>query len=49
LFIFSFATLGLELRAYTLGHSTSPSPTPFLWVFFEIGFLELFAHDGFKL
>jgi hypothetical protein len=37
--------LGLELRAYTLSHSTSP----FLWwVFFKIRFHELFAWTGFK-
>jgi hypothetical protein len=32
--------LGLELRTYTLNHSTSP----FLGFFFELGSHELFAH-----
>jgi hypothetical protein len=39
LFIF-FAVLGLELRAYSLSHSTSP--------FLVIGSLALFAQVGFK-
>jgi hypothetical protein len=34
-----FAVLGLELRAYTLRHSTSPI---FVKVFFKIGSHELF-------
>jgi hypothetical protein len=39
------AILGLELRAYTLSHSTSPV---FLMEFFEIESLELFALAGLK-
>jgi hypothetical protein len=39
-FVFCFAVLGLELRAYTLSHSTSPF---FTVGFFEIGSLKLFA------
>jgi hypothetical protein len=35
-----FAVLGLELRAYTLSHSTSPI---FVMDFFEIGSPELFS------
>jgi hypothetical protein len=46
LFFFFFAVLGLELRAYTLSHSTSPV---FLMGFFEIGCGELFAQVGFEL
>jgi hypothetical protein len=43
-FVF-LAVLGLELRAYTLSHSTSP----FLWRFFSRwGVTELFAQAGFK-
>jgi hypothetical protein len=41
-----FSVLGLELRAFTLSHSTSPI---FVKVFFEIGSHELFARAGFKL
>jgi hypothetical protein len=37
--------VGLELRAYTLSHSTSP----FIEGFFEIESLELFSWAGFKL
>jgi hypothetical protein len=37
---FFFAVLGVELRAFTLSHSTSPF---FVKVFFEIGSYELFA------
>jgi hypothetical protein len=44
-FIF-FAVLGLELRAFTLSHSTSPS---FVMGFFEIGSCELFVWAGFEL
>jgi hypothetical protein len=33
-FFFFFVVLGLELRAYTLNHSTSPLPHPF----FVMGF-----------
>jgi hypothetical protein len=44
-FFFFLAVLGLELRAYTLSHSTSP----FLVMgFFEIGSHELFAWAGFE-
>jgi hypothetical protein len=39
-FFFSLVVLGLELRAFTLSHSTSPI---FVMGFFEIGSLELFA------
>jgi hypothetical protein len=38
--------LGLELRAYTLSHSTSSF---FVKGFFQIGLLELFAWAGFEL
>jgi hypothetical protein len=44
-FIF-FAVLGLELRACTLSHSTSPF---FVMSFFEIGSCDLFAWAGFQL
>jgi hypothetical protein len=45
-YLFIFAVLGLELKAYNL----SPSTSPFLrWVFFEIGSHKLFAHTGFEL
>jgi hypothetical protein len=44
-YFFCFAVLGLELRAYTLSHSTSPV---FLMEFFEIESLELFALAGLK-
>jgi hypothetical protein len=44
-FLFRFAVLGLELRAYTLSHSTA---LDVLGVF-EIGSHELFAQAGFKL
>jgi hypothetical protein len=40
------AALGLELRACTLSHSTSPFSEGF---FFEIGSHKLFAQAGFKL
>jgi hypothetical protein len=43
-FSFLFAVLGLELRAFTLSHSTNPI---FCDGFFEIGSLELFAWAGF--
>jgi hypothetical protein len=39
------AVLGLELRAYTLSHSTSPF---FVMRFFKIGSLELFTPAGFE-
>jgi hypothetical protein len=42
---FFFSVLGLELRAYTLSHSTSPF---FVRGFFEIGFCELFAWASFE-
>jgi hypothetical protein len=38
--------LGLELRAFTLRHSTNPI---FVNCFFVIGSHELFAHDNFQL
>jgi hypothetical protein len=37
--------LGLEFRAYTLNHSTSPF---FVMGVFEIGSLELFDQAGFE-
>jgi hypothetical protein len=40
-----FAVLELELKAYTLSHSTSPF---FVMGFFEIGLLELCAQASFK-
>jgi hypothetical protein len=40
LFIYLFAVLGFELRAYTLSHFTSPFYDGFF--FFEIGSRELF-------
>jgi hypothetical protein len=40
-YLFIFAVLGLELRAYNLSHSTSP--------FLEKGSCELFALAGFEL
>jgi hypothetical protein len=43
---FFFVVLGLELRAFTLNHSTSPT---FCKGFFEIGSHELFAQVGFEL
>jgi hypothetical protein len=46
LFIYLFiAVLELELRAYTLNHSTSPF---FVKGFFKIGSRELFAQGGFE-
>jgi hypothetical protein len=46
-FFLSFlAVLGLELRAYTLSHSTSAFF--FVMDFFEIGSQELFARAGFE-
>jgi hypothetical protein len=41
-----FAVLGLELRTYTLSHSTSPF---FVLDFFEIGSCKLFAWTDFEL
>jgi hypothetical protein len=38
--------LGLEFRAYTLSHSTSPSF--FMKGFFKMGSLKLFAWAGFE-
>jgi hypothetical protein len=46
LFFFFFAVPGLELRAYTLSHSTSPF---FVIGVFKIGSRELFALAGFEL
>jgi hypothetical protein len=40
-----FALLGLELRAYTLSHSTSPF---FVMGFFQIESHELFAQAAFE-
>jgi hypothetical protein len=47
LFCFVLVILGLELRAFTLSHSTSPIFV--LVFFFEIGSRKLFAQDGFEL
>jgi hypothetical protein len=44
-FFFFFAVLGLELRTYTLSHSTAP----FMMVFFEVGSRRLFAQAGLEL
>jgi hypothetical protein len=44
-FFFFFAVLGLELRAFTLSHSTSPI---FVKGFSREGFAELFAQAGFE-
>jgi hypothetical protein len=41
-----FAVLGLELRAFTLSHATSPIFCD--RVFFEIGSCKLFAWAGFE-
>jgi hypothetical protein len=41
-----FAVLGLELRTYTLSHSTSPF---FVLDFFEIGSFKLFAWKDIEL
>jgi hypothetical protein len=38
--------LGLELRAYTLSHSTNPF---FVMGFLRVGTLKLFAQAGFEL
>jgi hypothetical protein len=45
LFCFVFVVLGLELRAYTLSHSTSPI---FVKIFSRLDLEELFARAGFK-
>jgi hypothetical protein len=45
-FFFSFAVLGLELRAYTFSISTSPF---FVMGVFQIGSHELFDQDGLGL
>jgi hypothetical protein len=42
---FFVAVVGLELRAFTLRHTTSPI---FVKGFSRQGFLELFAQAGFK-
>jgi hypothetical protein len=42
--LFFFSVLGLELRAFTLSHSTSP----FVLGIFKIGSLELFASADFE-
>jgi hypothetical protein len=42
---FFFPVLGLELRAYTLSHSTIPF---FVMGVFEIGSPKLFSRAGFK-
>jgi hypothetical protein len=43
--LFFFAVLGLELRAYTFSHYTSPF---FVMGVFEIVSHELFAQGGFE-
>jgi hypothetical protein len=43
--LFFLVVLGLELRAYTLSHSTSPS---FVMGFFEIGSHQVFSWADFK-
>jgi hypothetical protein len=43
--LFVFSVVGLELRAYTLSHSTSPFGE---MDFFKIGFYKLFPQAGFK-
>jgi hypothetical protein len=45
LFLFFFAMLGFELRAYILSYSTCPI---FVMGIFEIGSHELFAWAGFE-
>jgi hypothetical protein len=45
-FFIYFAVLGLELKAYTLSHSTSPF---FVMGFYEMGSHKLFAQAGFEL
>jgi hypothetical protein len=45
--VFFFLVLELELRAFTLSHSTSPFFCDFFF-FFEIGSLKLFAWSGFE-
>jgi hypothetical protein len=42
---FFFAVLGLELRAFTLSHSTSPI---FVKGFSRQGLMKLFAQAGFE-
>jgi hypothetical protein len=44
-YLFIFAVPGLELRAYTLSHSTSPT---FVKGFTRYGLAELFVLAGFK-
>jgi hypothetical protein len=45
-YYYYYVALGLELRAFTLSHSTSQI---FCDGFFELGFHELFAWADFKL
>jgi hypothetical protein len=45
-FLFFFLGLGLELRAFTLSHSTNPI---FVKGFSRQGLMELFAPAGFEL
>jgi hypothetical protein len=47
LFVVVFAILGLEFRAFTLIHSTSPI-FGFFFFFFEIGSHKPFAWAGLK-
>jgi hypothetical protein len=49
IYFFFFVVLGLELRAYTLSHSTSPFFFVCVLGIFEIGSCELFALAGFEL
>jgi hypothetical protein len=44
-FFYFLAVLGLEVKAYTLSHSTNPF---FVMGFFEIGFCNLFAWSNFE-
>jgi hypothetical protein len=45
IYLFLWYWLGLELRVYTLSHSTSPL---FMTEFLKIGSQELFAWAGFE-
>jgi hypothetical protein len=48
-FFFFFAVLGLELRAYTLSHSSSPLFLEGGMGIFDIKSLKLFAWAGLQL
>jgi hypothetical protein len=47
-YLFCFAVLGFELRAYILSYSTKSQPF-FVMGFFKIESHELFAQAGFEL